>query len=203
MNRTSYRYYVYEYWRDAKVRHWLDSWHKLPEHQLLLEPLQPWKIINFRNRFDRLVMGTVKNSCQNKLEAQQTMIWRKTIIHACWPFFGTRLILLKSVIPGGGGGGGGVLPYVCILGMCRKRDPHFQPWISVAEHIIFTNFPKIQHHHFTFFGGFCHSGDHHFQISLISTRSSPPTAGLARTQRRGLARRVLAVPESPIFSAAG
>ena len=23
--------------------------------------------------------------------------------------------------------GGGVLPYVCILGMCRTRDPHFQP----------------------------------------------------------------------------
>ena len=29
--------------------------------------------------------------------------------------------------PGGGGGGGGVLPYVCILGMCRTRDLHFQP----------------------------------------------------------------------------
>ena len=29
-----------------------------------------------------------------------------------------------------------------------------------------------------------------FKISLISTRSSPPTAGSARTQRRGLARRV-------------
>ena len=39
-------------------------------------------------------------------------------------------------------GGGGVLPYVCILGMCRKRDPHFQPWISVPEHIIFINYPK-------------------------------------------------------------
>ena len=26
-----------------------------------------------------------------------------------------------------GRGGGGVLPYVCILGMCRARDPHFQP----------------------------------------------------------------------------
>ena len=32
---------------------------------------------------------------------------------------------------------GEVLPYVCILGMCRARDPHFQPWISVPEHIIF------------------------------------------------------------------
>ena len=42
----------------------------------------------------------------------------------------------------GPGGGGGVLPYVCILGMCRARDPHFQPWISVPEHIIFTNYPQ-------------------------------------------------------------
>ena len=40
------------------------------------------------------------------------------------------------------GGGGGVLPYVCILGMCRVRVPHFQPWISVPEHIIFTNYQK-------------------------------------------------------------
>ena len=43
-----------------------------------------------------------------------------------------------------------------------------------------------------------------FKISLISTRSSPPTAGSARThsvrQRRGLARRVLAVPQTPIFT---
>ena len=39
-----------------------------------------------------------------------------------------------------------------------------------------------------------------FNISLILTHSSPPTAGSARTQcvrqRRGLARRVLAVPET-------
>ena len=41
-----------------------------------------------------------------------------------------------------GGGRGGVLPYVCILGMCRERDSHFQPWISVPEHIIFSNYQK-------------------------------------------------------------
>ena len=86
-----------------------------------------------------------------------------------------------------------VLPYyVCILGMCRARDPHFQPWISVPEHII-------------------------FKISLLSSRSSPPMAGSARTQsvrqRRGLTRpswqfrrlpfsrwkRIKLVPEPPIF----
>ena len=72
-------------------------------------------------------------------------------------------IFTKPLKPGGGGGGG-LLPYVCILGMCRARDPHFQPWISVPEHIIFTNYPKSvpEHHHFTFFGGFCRSGDHNF-----------------------------------------
>ena len=43
-------------------------------------------------------------------------------------------------------GGGGVLPYyVCILRMFRAaRDPHFQPRISVPEHIIFTNYQKIR-----------------------------------------------------------
>ena len=44
----------------------------------------------------------------------------------------------------GGGGGVVVFPYVCILGMCRKRDPHFHPLISVPEHIIFTNLQKIR-----------------------------------------------------------
>ena len=43
-----------------------------------------------------------------------------------------------------------------------------------------------------------------FRRPSFSTRSSPPSAGSARTQsvrqRRGLARRVLAVPESPIFT---
>ena len=27
--------------------------------------------------------------------------------------------------------------------MCHVRDPHFQPWISVLEHIIFTSYQKI------------------------------------------------------------
>ena len=53
---------------------------------------------------------------------------------------------------------------------------------------------------FYIFWRICRSGDNHFQISLISTRSSPPTAGSARTQsvrqRRGLA----AVPEIRIFT---
>ena len=90
-------------------------------------------------------------------------------------------------------GGGGVLPYVGILGMCRARDPHFQPWISVPEHIIFTNYQKIRsgRHYFTFLADFAVPETIIFYISLILTRSSPPTAGSARTQsvrqRRGLA----------------
>ena len=33
----------------------------------------------------------------------------------------------KMNVPPPPPGGGGGLPYVCILGMCRARDPHFQP----------------------------------------------------------------------------
>ena len=82
------------------------------------------------------------------------------------------------------GGGGGVLPYVCILGMCRARDPHFKPWISVPEHIIFTNYQKNPFRSITiynFLADFAVPETIIFKISLISTRSSPPTAGSVRT----------------------
>ena len=82
-------------------------------------------------------------------------------------------------------GGGGVLPYVCILGMCRERDLHFQPWISVPEHSIFTNYPKNPFRSITilhFLADFAVPETIIFKISLISTRSSPPTAGSSRTQ---------------------
>ena len=95
---------------------------------------------------------------------------------------------------GGGGGGGKVFPYVCILGMCRARDPHFQPWISVPEHIIFTNYQKIcsgASPFYIFWRILPFRRPIIFEISLISTRSSPPTAGSARMQsvrqRHGLA----------------
>ena len=98
-----------------------------------------------------------------------------------------------------GGGGGVVLPYICILGMCRARDPHFQPWISVPEHIIFTNYQKIRSGASPYYilADFAVPETIIFKISLISTRSSPPTltAGCVR-QRRGLA----AVPEIRIFT---
>ena len=89
--------------------------------------------------------------------------------------------------------------------VCAAREtpppPHFQPWISVPDHIIFTNFQKKsvpEHHHFTFLGGFCRSGDHHFKNFF---NFNPFIASHGRLSlRRGIATRVLAVPETPIFT---
>ena len=61
-------------------------------------------------------------------------------------------------------GGGGVLPYVCIVGICAAREtPIFSPEFPFRS-ISLSQITKIpEHHHFTFFGGFCRSGGHHFQ----------------------------------------
>ena len=75
-----------------------------------------------------------------------------------------KLPLISVAVPPGGGGG--VLPYVCILGMCRARDTHFQPWLSIPESISFSQITKKsvpEHHHFTFLADFAISRDHHFQ----------------------------------------
>ena len=77
-------------------------------------------------------------------------------------------------------------------------------WVfSVPEHIIFTNFPKNPFRSITilhFLADFAVPETIIFKISLISTRSSPPTACSARMQsvrqRRGFA----AVPEIRIIS---
>ena len=89
------------------------------------------------------------------------------------------MTVLKTDMQQSGGGGGGLLTHVCILGMCRARDPHFQPWISIPEHIVFTKFyQKIRSGASPFFF-FAVLETIIFKISLISTRSLPPTAGSA------------------------
>ena len=52
------------------------------------------------------------------------------------------------------------------MGMCSAREtpifsPEF-PFRSISFSQITPN-SVPEHHHFTFFGGFCRSGDHHFQ----------------------------------------
>ena len=82
--------------------------------------------------------------------------------------------------PPGGGGGGTSIIYVCIL-LCRARDPHFQPSEFPFRSISFSQISKKsvpEHHHFTFFGRFCSSGDHHFQNIFHFN----PFSGSARTQ---------------------
>ena len=80
--------------------------------------------------------------------------------------------------------------------MCRARDPHFQPWISVPEHIVFTNYQKNMFRSITilhFLADFAVPETIIFKISLISTHSSSPTAGSARP-------RVSDQPETRIFT---
>ena len=60
----------------------------------------------------------------------------------------------------GGGGGGRVLPLCMHIGYVpRERPPPFRS-ISFSQ---ITKKSVPEHHHFTFFGGFCRSGDHHVQ----------------------------------------
>ena len=96
--------------------------------------------------------------------------------------------------PGEGGGGGGGYFHMYAYWVCAAREtPIFSaefPFRSISFSQI-TKKSVPEHHHFNFFAGFCLSGDHHFQFFFISTCSSSPTAGSARTQsiwqRRGLA----------------
>ena len=59
-----------------------------------------------------------------------------------------------------------VLPYVYAYWVCAAREtPIFSPEFPFRS-ISFSQISKKsvpEHHHFTFFGGFCRSGDHHFQ----------------------------------------
>ena len=113
-----------------------------------------------------------------------------------------------------GGGGSSICMHI---GYVPQERPPFSALNFRSGAYNFHKFPKNpfrsisfsqiskksvpEHHHFTFFWRiFAVPETIIFKISLISTRSSPAMAGSARTQRCGLARRVLAVPESPIFT---
>ena len=97
-------------------------------------------------------------------------------------------------------GGGGVLQYVCILGMCRKRDPIFShefPFRSMSFSQI-TKKSVPEHHNFTIFGGFCRSGDHHFQNFF---NINPFIASHGRGSARSAAPRVSGRSGAPHFYA--
>ena len=101
------------------------------------------------------------------------------------------MIGFDAVDPGGGGGYFHMYAYwVC----AARETPIFSPEFPFRS-ISFSQITKKsvpEHHHFPFFGGFCRS--------LISTRSSPPTAGSARTQNVRQCRGLAAVPEIRIFT---
>ena len=62
-------------------------------------------------------------------------------------------------------GGGGVLPCMRIGYVPRERPP-FSALNFRSGSYHFHKLPQKsvpEHHHFTYFGGFCRSGDHHFQ----------------------------------------
>ena len=114
----------------------------------------------------------------------------------------------ESDNPRGGGGGGGGYFHMYAYWVCAAREtPFFSPefpfWSISFSQITKKSVPE--HHHFTFFGGFCHSGDHHFQNFfnfnpfIASHGRLSPHRGLA-AGHRAPARRVLAVPETSIFT---
>ena len=107
---------------------------------------QIWSLNLPNTRYELILIYSVKKKIQRHVLAQfdpQCMGSVTLILYTKSNPIHKNVGLSMELMPGGGGGG--VLPY-CILGrpMCRARDPNFQPWISVPEHVIFTNFPKIR-----------------------------------------------------------
>ena len=87
--------------------------------------------------------------------------------------------------------------------VCAAREtPIFSPEFPFRS-ISFSQISKKsipEHHHLKIFGGFCRSGDHHFQIFFNFNPFIVSHGRLSPNAARGLARRLLAVPESPIFT---
>ena len=70
--------------------------------------------------------------------------------------------------------------------VCAARETPISALSFRSGAYHFHKLPKIRSgaSPFYLFGEFCRSGDHHFKISLMSTRSSPPTAGSAAVSGR-------------------
>ena len=104
---------------------------------------------------------------------------------------------------GGRSRGGGGYFHMYAYWVCTAREtPIFSPEFTFRS-ISFSQITKKsvpEHHHFTFFGGFCRSRDHHFQNFfnfnpfIASHGRLSPNANVR--QRRGLA----AIPEIRIFT---
>ena len=120
-------------------------------------------------------------------------------------------MLLKShgrdVSPGGG------YFHMYAYWVCAAREsPIFSPEFPFRS-ISFSQITQKsvpEHHHFTFFGGFCRSGDHHFQnffnfnpFIASHGRLSPNASAVASRQFRRFAfsrsKRIKLVPEPHIF----
>ena len=101
---------------------------------------------------------------------------------------------LASVERGGGGGGGTSIMYA--YWVCAANETpifsHEFPFRSISFSQI-TKKSVPEHHHFIFFGGFCRSGDHHFQNFF---NFNPFLASHGRDHQRV---RQAAVPEIRIF----
>ena len=109
----------------------------------------------------------------------------------------------------GGGGGGGVTSICMNIGYVPQTRPPFSAMNFRSGAYHFHKFPKIPFRsitilHFFNFNPFIAS---HGRLSPYAaprvSQTRPGSSGESHFQRRGLARRVLVVPESPIFSTAG
>ena len=91
--------------------------------------------------------------------------------------------------------------WVCAARETPIFSPEF-PFRSISFSQI-TQKSVPEHHHFTFFGGFCRSGDNHFQnfFNFSPNAKRKAFGSVAGKQpARAPARRVLAVPETRIFT---
>ena len=84
-----------------------------------------------------------------------------------------------NIFDPGGGGGGGAIPYVCISGMCRARDPHLLHSEAYHFHKWQTNIPLRSITIYIF----AVPETTIFNIYLRSSRSSPPTASVLQPVR--------------------